>query len=94
MPKAKIILTQISPQTLRGFEGRVVARQSGLVKIVKIYGASERMDYHFMNKPNEMLFGHLSSGFFAIVAWMLKDEEQMYYMPCEIQTQDSTFHII
>lgn len=86
MPKAKIILTQITPEILRGYEGRIVARESGLVRLAKIY-VGQRMDYHFLDTPNELMYGHLSAGFYAVVAWAMREEEQLHYPVMQSQIQ-------
>lgn len=86
MPKAKIILTQITPEVLRQYEGRIVARESGLVVLKKVY-VGQRMDYHFIDNPKEMLYGHLSAGFYAVVAWSMNDKEQLHYHVMQSQLQ-------
>lgn len=78
MPKAKIILSPITPEILRKYDGLIVARETGLVRIKKVY-AGQRMDYHFLDTPNELLYAHLSAGFFAVVAWAIREEEQLHY---------------
>jgi len=78
MPKAKILLVPITPEVLRRYEGLIVCRESGLVRIKKVY-TGQRMDYHSIDNPNEPLYGHLSAGFYAVVAWEVRGEEQHHY---------------
>jgi len=37
------------------------------------------MDYHYVDNPNEILYGHLSAGFYAVVAWIVNDKDQLHY---------------
>lgn len=78
MPKAKIILVPIEPHHLRGYENQIVARPSGLVRIKKVY-AGQNMDYYFLGKEKEIVYGHLNLGFYAVVAWACRDEEQFHF---------------
>lgn len=68
MPKGKIFLSAISPKYLFRREQQIVARQGGLVKILKVWPT--KIDYYFLNEPGDILMTSFREGFFSVLAYM------------------------
>lgn len=75
------MLVGVSPLLIKEYEGLIMARPTGLVRITKIY-LGNRLDYHFLDDPTATVSGNLRIGFYAIVAWFpFEKDEELSYLP-------------
>lgn len=79
--KGKIVLSLISPGLIKSYEGLIVARPTGLVRIKRVY-LGNRLDYCFLEDETAIVSGNIRVGFYAVVAWFpFEKDEELLYLP-------------
>jgi len=74
----KIILVPLPFSLARDYEGRLVARNTDLVRIKRVYN-NKKIEYSFLDKPEEIVFGSFEAGFYLPVAWAFRSEDSDHY---------------
>jgi hypothetical protein len=88
----KIVGVELRKEQLRGYEGKIVARPTGLIKIQKVY-LKDRIDYCFLDKESETVYGNSNMPLFDIVGWDFLHEEQGFFPIMESQKKYTVEHL-